>query len=38
MGRGMDWIDVAENIDRWQALVNACMNLRVSEKGGEFLH
>jgi len=25
----MDWIDLAENRDRWQALVNEVMNLRV---------
>jgi len=25
----MDWFDVAQNRDRWQALVNAVMNLRV---------
>ena len=26
---GMDWIDVAQDRDRWLALVNAVMNLRV---------
>jgi hypothetical protein len=26
---GMDWIDMACDRDRWQALVNAVMNLRV---------
>jgi len=26
---GMDWIDVAQDRDRWQALVNVVMNLRV---------
>jgi len=25
----MDWIDVAQGRDRWRALVNAVMNLRV---------
>jgi hypothetical protein len=25
---GMDWIDLAQDMDRWQALVNAVMNLR----------
>jgi hypothetical protein len=24
---GMDWIDMAEDRDRWRALVNAVMNL-----------
>jgi hypothetical protein len=27
---GIDWIDLAQDRDRWQALVNAVMNLRVS--------
>ena len=27
---GMGWIDVAQDRDRWQALVNVVMNLRVS--------
>jgi hypothetical protein len=26
---GMDWIDLAQNTDRWWALVNAVMNPRV---------
>ena len=26
---GMDWIDVAQDRERWQALVNAVMNLQV---------
>jgi hypothetical protein len=27
--RGMVWIDLAQDRDRWLALVNAAMNLRV---------
>ena len=26
---GMDWIELAQNKDRWLAIVNAVMNLRV---------
>jgi len=26
---GIDWIDVAQDRDRWRALVNAVRNLRI---------
>ena len=29
-GEGMDWIELAQDRDRWQALVDAVMNLQVS--------
>ena len=28
-GRGMDWIDLAQDTDRWRLLVNGAMDLRV---------
>ena len=34
---GMDWIDVAEDRDRWRTLVNAVMNFRVPYNVGNFL-
>ena len=34
---GMDWIDLAQNRNRWRALVNAVMNLRVPQNAENFL-
>jgi len=34
---GMDWIELAEDKNRWRALVNAVMNVRVPENEGNFL-
>ena len=34
VGWGMDWIDVAQNRDRWRALVYEVMNFRVPQNGG----
>jgi hypothetical protein len=33
----MDWIDLAQERDRWRALLNAIMNLRVPQNVGNFL-
>jgi hypothetical protein len=33
----MDWIDLARDRDRWKALVNTVMNLRVPQNAGKFL-
>ena len=30
----VDWIDLAQDRDRWQALINAVMKLRVSYNAG----
>ena len=34
-GRGIDWIDLAQDRGRWRDLVNAVINLRGSIKCGE---
>jgi hypothetical protein len=33
----MDWIDLAQDRDRWWALVNVIMNLQVLQNAGNFL-
>jgi hypothetical protein len=33
----MDWIDLAQDRDRWWALVNEVMNIRVSKYAGTIM-
>ena len=33
---GTDWIDLAQDRDRWRALLIAVMNLRVPYNAGNF--
>jgi hypothetical protein len=32
----VDWIGVAQDRDRWRALVNAVMSLRVAQNAGKL--
>jgi len=34
---GKEWIELAQDQDRWRALVNAVMNLQVPYNVGNFL-
>ena len=34
---GIDWIDLEQDNDRWRALVNVIMNVRVPQNAGNFL-
>jgi hypothetical protein len=36
-GGDIDWIDLDQDRDRWQALVNVVMNLQVPQNAGNFL-
>ena len=34
---GIDWIELAQDRDRWWALLNEVMNFRVPQNAGNFL-
>jgi len=34
---GMDWINLAQDRDHWQAVLNTVMKLQVSQETGSFL-
>jgi hypothetical protein len=34
---GIGWIDLAQDMDQWRALVNTVKNLRVPYNAGKFL-
>jgi hypothetical protein len=34
---GMDWFDLVQDMDRWRAVMNALINLRVPYNAGNFL-
>jgi hypothetical protein len=34
---GMEWIELAQDRDRWQAVLNPAVNLRVPQNAGNFL-
>jgi len=33
----MDWIDLVQDKGGWKVVVNAVMNLRATQNGGNFL-
>jgi hypothetical protein len=36
LGGGVDWIDLAQDRDRWRAVVNAAVSLRVRSDAGNL--
>jgi hypothetical protein len=34
---GLDWINLAQDRDRWRAVVNTVLNLRILSNMGNFL-
>jgi len=34
---GADWIDAAQDVDKWRAILNAVMNIRIARNLGNLL-
>jgi hypothetical protein len=37
MEGGIEWVDLAPDMDKWRVAVNSVMNLRIPQNTGNFL-